>query len=127
MADDKIVKKELLDKEQEFINAQNKNNWAAYLAFITADTRIYRPCSAPFITDEQRNQLFSGADKKFSYQTIDAVVASSGDLGYAYGKAIIAIKNDGNTKTLNGNYLRIWKKEDGTNWKLVLDLVNIAR
>jgi ketosteroid isomerase-like protein len=127
MADDKIVKKELLDKEQEFINAQNKNNWAAYLALITADTRIYRPGSAPFITDEQRNQLFSGADKKFSYQTIDAIVASSGDLGYAYGKAIIAIKNDGNTKTLNGNYLRIWKKEDGTNWKLVLDLVNIAR
>jgi ketosteroid isomerase-like protein len=71
--------------------------------------------------------LFSGADKKFSYQTIDALVASSGDLGYAYGKAIIAIKNDGNTKTLNGNYLRIWKKEDGTNWKLVLDLVNIVR
>lgn len=71
--------------------------------------------------------MFSETDKKFSYQTIDAVVASSGDLGYAYGKAIIAITNDGNTKTLNGNYLRNWKKSDGTDWKLVLDLVNIAR
>jgi len=114
VADEKLLKKELLDKEQEFINAQSKNNWAAYPAFITADTRIYRPGSAPFITDEQRNQLFSETDKKCSYQTIDAVVASSGDLGYTYGKAIIAITKDGNTKTLNGNYLRIWKKSDGT-------------
>jgi hypothetical protein len=85
MVDEKIVKKELLDKEQGFINAQSKNNWAAYSNFITAETRIYRPRSVPFITKEQRN-----------------------------------------TKTLNGNYLRIWKRSDGTDWKLVLDIVNIA-
>ena len=127
VGDEKILKKELLDKEQEFINTQSKNDWGAYPAFITADTRIYRPGSVPFIADEQRNQLFSETDKKFSYQIIDGVVASSGNLGYVYGKAIIAITNDGNTKTLNGNYLRIWKKSDGTDWKLVLDIVNIAR
>jgi len=36
VADGKILKKELLEKEQEFINAQSKNDWAAYPAFITA-------------------------------------------------------------------------------------------
>ena len=125
--DGKIFKKELLDKEQEFINAQSKNGWAAYSAFIAGDARIYRPGSFPYINDEQKNKLFSETDKKFSYEKTDAIVASSGDLGYVYGKAIVTITKDGNTKTLNGNYLRIWKKGDGTNWKIVLDLVNIAR
>lgn len=125
--DSKILKKELLDKEQEFINEQINSGWSAYNKFIKADTRIYRPGSFPFITTEQRNKLFSETNKKFSYQAIDAIVASSGDLGYVYGKAIIGITKDGNTKSLNGNYLRIWKKEKDNNWKIALDLVNIAR
>ena len=125
--DGKILKKELLDKEQEFVDKQSKTGWAANAEFITADTRIYLPGSPPFINNEQRNQLFSETDKKFSYETIDAIVASSGDLGYVYGKAVVAISKNGNTKSSNGNYLRIWKKEDGVNWKIVLDLVNIAR
>jgi ketosteroid isomerase-like protein len=58
---------------------------------------------------------------------IGAMVASSGDPGYVYGKSVVAITKDGNTKTVNRNYLRIWKKEDGNSWKIVLDLVNIAR
>ena len=125
--DSKILKKELLDKEQEFINEQINSGWSAYNKFIKADTRIYRPGSFPFITTEQRNKLFSETDKKFSYQVTDAIVASSGDLGYVYGKAIIEIIKEGNTKSLNGNYLRIWKKENGANWKIALDLVNIVR
>lgn len=124
--DSKILKKELRDKEQEFINEQSNSGWSAYSKSITVGTRIYRPGSFPFITNEQKNKLFSEADKKFSYQAIDAIVASSGDLGYVYGKAIVEITKDGNTKSLNGNYLRIWKKEDGANWKIALDLVNIA-
>lgn len=125
--DDKILKNELLEKEQEFINEQMSRGWSAYNKFIIVNTRIYRPGSFPFITNEQRNKLFSETDKKFSYQAIDAMVASSGDLGYVYGKAIIKITKDGNTKSLNGNYLRIWKKDDGVNWKIALGLVNIAR
>ncbi|HKO81956.1 MAG TPA: nuclear transport factor 2 family protein [Chitinophagaceae bacterium] len=125
--DSKISKKELLEKEQQFINEQTNSGWSAYNKFITAGTRIYRPGSFPFITTEQKNKLFSETDKKFSYHAIDAIVASSGDLGYVYGKAMIEITKDGNTKSLNGNYLRIWKKEKDTNWKIALDLVNIAR
>jgi ketosteroid isomerase-like protein len=125
--DNKILKKELLDKEQEFINEQMNSGWSAYNKFITANTRIYRPGSFPFITNEQRNKLFSETDKKFNYQAINAIVASSGDLGYVYGKAIIEITKDGNTKSVNGNYLRIWKREKDNNWKITLDLVNIAR
>lgn len=125
--DGKIIKMELLDNEQEFINEQGNTGWAAYPRFITYNTRIYRPGSNPFITGEQKTELFSGTDKKFSYQITGVSVSSSGDLGYVYGKAVVAIVKEGNTKLLNGNYLRIWKKEDARNWKIVLDLANIAR
>jgi len=123
----KILKKELMNQEQQFINAQTNNGWQAYNNFITAATRIYRPGSFPFVTNEQRNKLFAETDKKFSFQAIDAMVASSGDFGYVYGKAVVEITKGDTIKSLNGNYLRIWKKEDATNWKIVLDLVNIAR
>lgn len=121
-----VSKKELLEKEQQFIDEQQKNGWAAYDKFITDDTRIYRPGNFPFIVAEQRKKLFSETGKQFSYEKADAVVASSGDLGYVYGKAIIKMTKDGAIQSLNGNYLRIWKKDDAS-WKIVLDLVNIAR
>lgn len=123
----KNSKEELLDKELEFIGEQDKREWNAYPAFMATDIRIYRPGSLPFITEEKRKQLFSEKDKKVSYKPTNTSVAPSGDLGYVYGKAVIVITSNDNTKTLNGNYLRIWKKEDGINWRIVLDLVNIDR
>jgi ketosteroid isomerase-like protein len=125
--DEKIAKNALLDKEQKFINEQNKKGWSAYPVFITNGARIYRPGSFPFIAAGQRGQLFSETDKTFSYELTGASVASSGDLGYVYGKAVLAITTDGSMKKLNGNYLRIWKKDEENNWKIVLDLVNITR
>ena len=116
-----------MNAEEQFIVAQNEKGWAAYPAFITTDCRIYRPGSTPFADNEKREQLFSDKDKTFSFEKTDAAVSSSGDLGYVYGKAKIGITKDGNSRTLNGNYLRIWKKQDGVDWKIVLDLVNIAR
>jgi ketosteroid isomerase-like protein len=93
---------------------------------MTDHTRFYRPGSFPFIDDESRKKLFSETDKKFNYEMIDGAVSSTGDFGYVYGKAIIEAINDGSARKQTGNYLRIWKKEKGE-WKIVLDLVNLAR
>lgn len=120
------AKKEIRDKEISFINQQNENGWAAYPGFISATARIYRPQSVPNVTDEQRKKLFTETDKKFIFENTGGDVAASGDLAYMYGKTKIELTRDGNTRTLNGNYLRIWKKEEGV-WKIVVDLVNISR
>jgi ketosteroid isomerase-like protein len=122
-----MARRELLATEQSFIEKQTQNGWNAYDNFKSSNIRIYRPGSFPFINEERRKQLFSETDKKFSYEMIDAKTSSSGDLGYAYGKATINLINDGSNRSLNGHYLRIWKKENGKDWKIVLDLVNIAR
>ena len=42
----------------------------------------------------------------------------SADFGYTYGSVLILADN----KTSEGNYFRVWKKENGK-WKIVLDLV----
>ena len=118
---------ELLEAEQSFIDQQSKSGLDAYSNFRSNNIRIYRPGSFPFVNEESRKKLFAETDKKFSYEMIDAKTASSGELGYAYGKATINLVNDGSNRTLNGHYLRIWKKENGKDWKIVLDLVNIAR
>lgn len=121
------TQKELLDIERSFIDQQSQSGWNVYSNFGSSNIRIYRPGSFPFINEERRKQLFSEKDKKFSYEMIDAKTSSSGDLGYAYGKATINLINDGSNRSLNGHYLRIWKKENGKDWKIVLDLVNITR
>lgn len=101
------LKNELLDLEQQFINMQNEKGWDAYPEFVTGNTRIYRPGSKPFVNEEQRRQLYLDKEKKFSFEKMNASVASSGDLGYVFGKGTVTITQDGNARSLPANYLRI--------------------
>ena len=58
------------------------------------------------------------------YELIDGETASSGDLGYVYGWVTAATSAAGKTETKRTNYLRIWKREDGRSWKVVVDVTN---
>ena len=51
---------------------------------------------------------------------MDTDVSESGDLGFTYGKVKIESK-DGNME--KACYLRVWKRESGMNWKIVLDVI----
>jgi len=55
---------------------------------------------------------------------MDGDIASSGDLAFVYGKALIETAKDGATQTKTFSYMRFWKKEDGKNWKIVVDLIS---
>ena len=50
-------------------------------------------------------------------------ISKAGDLAYVYGRTSFDVTKDGVTQKRNGTYMRFWKKEDGKNWKIVLDLV----
>lgn len=120
------AKKEIFAAEAAFIKEQKEKGWIVYPDFLSATARLYRPQSVPIITGEQRKKLFSETDKKFIFENTGGDVSASGDMAYLYGKTTIEITKDGNTRTLNGNYLRIWTKE-GAAWKIVSDLVNLSR
>ena len=58
------------------------------------------------------------------FELIDGETASSGDLGYVYGWVTTTTTAVGKTETKRSNYLRIWKRENGRSWRVVVDVVN---
>jgi ketosteroid isomerase-like protein len=116
----------LLKRENDFIASLSKEGYAAYKKSMLDDSRLYRPGSAPFFTAAGRDRLFSEKDKKYSFEPLAEEVSETGDMGYVYGKVLIQITKDGSAHDIHGNYLRIWKRK-GPEWKIALDLVNVAR
>jgi ketosteroid isomerase-like protein len=78
--------------------------------------RIYREGSFPFVgTDAVEEEIKGTTD----WSPISSEVSKSGDIGYTYG---IAGARD--TTLEKSSYLRIWKRETGGSWGLVLEITN---
>jgi ketosteroid isomerase-like protein len=86
--------------------------------------RLYRQGAMPITTvDAIEKQLQQDASDKIVYNFLEAHVATSGDLGFVTGPLSKQVLISGTTETKPGKYLRIWKKEEGETWKIVLDLI----
>lgn len=118
---------ELMQTDLTFCEQQNKNGLSVYNQWLSSEAKIYRPGEAPYDTKETIQPFLSATDKQFTFQPVRADVAASGDLGYVYGGGSVAIKQGENVKNMDINYLRIWKKEGGHSWKIVLDLVTVIK
>lgn len=119
-------REELLETERELIGEVNRTGLNAYPAFLKKNARIYRPGQFPLLTKDEHAHHFRETDKVLKYAPIDGAVSLSGDLGYVFGKADIAITKDGNTRNIAAHYLRIWEKDAAGNWKIALDLISPA-
>ena len=118
----------IMSTENEFLQTYSKLGLHAYMPVFSPETRLYRPGKLPYYSsNEQRMEGLTDKDKKFTFEPIDASMAASGDMGYVYGKVIIEISSNGEKRTVNGSYLRIWKKEKGGDWKTILDLIRGGR
>lgn len=109
----------LKEVEQNFIDAQIKSKVIAYKKMLSDEARLYRPGKEPMVEQNQINN-FLASELNVTYELIDGNIASTHDLGYVYGKAIVRLSP---TQTKAANYLRIWKHEAGEGWRIVLDLV----
>ena len=57
-----------------------------------------------------------------SWKTSVIEVARSGDLAYEHGRYTFTTpEKDGNLKTQTGNYLLVWRKPPGGDWKIAVD------
>jgi ketosteroid isomerase-like protein len=117
-------KKELFKTEQRFLQDFEQKGNAAYKKLLSDEARFYRPDKAPYMAKSEVQQILNDQQPKVSYTFVDGDVAASGDLAYVYGKASIELARNGVTKTRQCSYMRFWKKEDGKNWKIVLDLIS---
>lgn len=91
-------------------------------ALFSAEGRIHRPRQLPIIGIE-KVKLFKEEDQKFEQIALNGKIASSCDMGYTYGKTKVTLSKDGSDKILDLSYFRIWKREEGTRWKIVLDVI----
>ncbi len=105
--------------EQDFINAQLKNKTSAYKESLSTEIRLYRPGKEP-MTESLVVASYIEQEPVVQYHFVDGGMASSADLAYAYGTAVVQLTP---SQTKAANYLRIWKNEKDRGWKIVLDLV----
>jgi ketosteroid isomerase-like protein len=113
-----IARGALLDAERAF-----SANTETYSNVLASDARLYRNSSFPFVGQAAIRRALAENKGTFVWKVINADVSGSVDLGYAYGTAEFK-PADTSKAAERANYLRIWKRQPGGDWKVVLDLVS---
>ncbi|MCG2717170.1 MAG: nuclear transport factor 2 family protein [Candidatus Marinimicrobia bacterium] len=72
-------------------------------------------------------QMLANNEYILSWEPQNGEVASSGDLGYTWGKYKVTAKNpDGAATCRYGKYLNVWKKQPDGSWKVLVDMGNAS-
>jgi ketosteroid isomerase-like protein len=97
---------------------------AAYMAVIADEARFYRDGEPPAVGREAIGRLLaSHPQRASSWEPTAAVVASSGDLGYTYGKTAVMEPGRPGRIRQPGLYFRIWERQGDGPFKIVFDVV----
>ena len=114
------LKKELLDMDDKF-QTQWEISHSSFTSFLAPDARIQFSGHLPTTNIDSIKTWTNKLDKSILWQSSGAGAASSGDMGFTYGLIIQPGKPD---KT-SGHYVRIWRKRPGTDWKIMVEMVNV--
>ena len=104
--------------EQSYTQWLNETGNSFLPEYFSKECRIHRQGFDPFTSWKVIEGIRE--EKQFFFEPVDTDVSESGDLGFTYGKVKIESK-DGNME--KACYLRVWKRESGMNWKIVLDVI----
>jgi ketosteroid isomerase-like protein len=118
------AKQRVFEIENRFIEALAGQKHKAYYAVLSVDTRIYRPEQMPLTSKTLVTKFLSENEPAKNYHMLGGTVASSGDLAYVYGTADVDVIKEGQSSIRQTHYMRIWKKENGKSWKVVLDILS---
>lgn len=114
------VKESLAALDKSYLELLNKNKKSIDPTYFHNESRIHHGGREP-VTSRDEIEKFEEPGS-FNFEHLGCQVAKSGDMGFTYGKVKLDLERDGQTQTLNLNYLRVWKIDNG-NWKIVLDVV----
>ncbi len=116
------LQQSLLEADLTFAKSSEANGFdQAFLACSTENVRLYRDNNFPLTGRDASVKLLAEQSAKLTWQPRAAVVARGGDLGYTYGHSTFVSDNPGSEPKQDA-YFRIWKKQVGHEWKVVLDL-----
>ena len=110
---------------QAYSEASRTKNLDKGISFYADDALSFSNYSATTTTKEamradmQKDFSMPGT---ISWKTSTVVVARSGDLAYEHGRYTYTTPEaDGKNKTQTGNYLLVWTKPPGGDWKIAVD------
>ena len=110
----------LIDLDRQFLKTSESLGIVdSYLRYFGNEARLHRDGLLPMTERAAIRSYLSSQISKLSWTPLKSDVAQSDDLGYTYGR--YDMKFVGTNKTEKGYYVRVWKRDDRGNWKLVLD------
>jgi ketosteroid isomerase-like protein len=118
--------------EGEFMKAALERGSAGYMSYY-AEEAVELPDGAPAIVGKANIAKGMGflddKNNRLTWSAVGADIASSGDLGYAWGNYEFTSKDkdkdkDGNQHVERGKYTTVWKKQADGSWKIALDMGN---
>jgi ketosteroid isomerase-like protein len=119
-ADLAAARSELLAVERAFLaEAAAGGIGRAYASRLADDARVHRPGNMPVVGRVALGEWSSRQGAQYRGEPLFADVARSGDLGYAWG----SYERDGVTPDA-GYFARVWKRDSGGQWRIVMDTVS---
>src|SRR5262245_51121481 len=110
----------LLDLERKF--PSSKNVTETFLGLITDDAQLNHNGYFPVIGRKEVRAFL--AEKKFilKWEPLRAVVSSSDDFGYTYGKYTRKEMAPSQAATKTGYYVHVWRRGAKDEWKLAVEV-----
>jgi ketosteroid isomerase-like protein len=114
--------RELIDREKQFSAEWDKNHLpATFNSFLAEGARVQFNGHLPTTSRDTINLWITQMDKKLLWNSTGAGAAISGDIGYTYG----LVEIPGNPAVTKGHYVKIWKKAQGSGWRIILQMVSL--
>lgn len=107
--------------------AQEEGVGKAFIHYLSHDVRLLSAGGQPVLGHEAMAEVMGGypANAKLVWDPEEAVVASSGDMGFTWGRFVSTYTDDeGTVHTSHGKYANVWQKQKGGDWKVSVDIGN---
>ncbi len=115
--------KQVLDLDKAYTAKLNAAGHSFDIAYFSKEGRAHRGGRVPAIGIEGIRAL-DDTGRKYEFVPLNGRIASSGDMAYTYGTGKVTVSKEGSeTRVVPFGSFRIWKKEDGKDWKIVLDVL----
>lgn len=116
-------KQEILDTERSFAKMASEEGIYKAFTYYAADEAVLMRNNKLIIGKPAIMQLYQGKDSKgLSWEPDFVDVATSGDLGYTYGRYTFTYADSsGKTVTDRGVFHTVWKRQEDGSWKYVWD------
>ena len=123
--DQKAAGQALLDADKAFAQASMDHGAAEAFNRFLSDDALQLPDGKSPVNGRDAIVGGLGGNYTLSWEPQRAEVAESGELGWTWGTYVFeAPRDDGGNSVSHGKYLNIWRRTDGGDWQVIVDMGN---